>query len=148
MALTMQVLGIDRVLVATPDLDESADRFADLLGLSFGARIDPPDQPAANRMSPSGIEFVTADDPESPVGRFLDEHGPGLYALALEVADLDAARDRLADRGVDPVEEVHLNDFRELFYHPADFEGTLLVLTAYDVPHRAEVAARDGGNAS
>jgi methylmalonyl-CoA/ethylmalonyl-CoA epimerase len=144
----MQVLGIDRVLVATTDLDRSSERFADLLGLSFGTTIDPPDDPASNRMSPAGIEFVTADDSDSPVGRFLDDRGPGVYAVALEVADLEAACDHLGEHGVEPIGEMEMNEFKELFYHPSDFEGTLLVLTEYDHRHPAEIAARDGGDAS
>ncbi|WP_435348578.1 VOC family protein [Haloarchaeobius sp. HRN-SO-5] len=141
----MQVLGIDRVLVATADIDDSVARFEELLDLSFGSLIDPPGEPAANRMSASGIEFVTTDDEDSAVGRFLAERGPGLYALALEVTDLDAARERLAEKGVEPIGEMDVADFRELFYHPSSFEGALLVLTEYDHRHPAEIAARGLG---
>lgn len=144
----MQVLGIDRVLVATRQMDESVATFADALGLSFGERVDPPDEPVANRMSGVGLEFVTTDDPDSAVGRFLDRRGPGVYAVAFEVADLDAARSHLAEQGVEPVGEVHLAEFHELFYHPGEFEGVLVVLTEYDHRHPAESAShrslRDG----
>lgn len=140
----MQVLGIDRVLIATPDLDGSVGRFEELLGLSFGSRVDPADVPLANRTSRSGVEFVTSDDPDSAVGRFLAEHGPGVYAVVLEVADLEAARAELSDRGVDPVAEMAVGEFREVFYHPSTFEGTLLGLAAYD--HPAELALRAGGD--
>lgn len=141
----MQVLGVDRVLIATPDIDGSVTRFEELLNLSFGSLLAPPDEAVSNRMSPSGVEFVTSDDPESAVGRFLADRGPGLYALALEVADLDAARTYLAERGVEPIGEMAVAEFRELFYHPSAFEGTLLVLTAYDHRHPAEIAARGLG---
>lgn len=137
----MQVLAIDRVLVATHDIDDSAATFTDALGLSFGERIDPPGESVANRMSSVGLEFVATDDPDSAVGRFLDRNGPGVYAVAFEVADLDAARDHLADRGLDPIGEVHLAEFHELFYHPREFEGVLVVLTEYDHRHPAESAS-------
>lgn len=138
----MQVLGIDRVLVATHDIDDSTATFTDALGLSFGERIDPPDEPVANRMSGVGLEFVSTDDPDSAVGRFLDRRGPGLYAVAFEVADLDAARRHLEERDVEPVGDVELAAFRELFYHPGDFAGVLVVLTEYDHRHPAESASR------
>lgn len=141
----MQVLGIDRVLVATGSLDESVATFEERLGLSFGDRIDPPHEPVANRTSAVGVEFVTGE-PGSPVARFVDEHGPGLYALALEVADLDAARDHLARAGIEPVDETTAGSLRELFYHPSEFEGTLLALTEYDHRHPAEIAARSDGD--
>lgn len=144
----MQVLGLDRVLVATDDVDDSAGVFAELLGLSFGTRIDPPGEAVANRISRVGLEFVTAEDPESPIGRFLASNGPGLYAVAFEVADLGEARTHLDTRGVEPVGEMHLEQFHELFYHPGEFEGVLVVLTEYEHRHPAESAShrslRDG----
>jgi 4-hydroxyphenylpyruvate dioxygenase-like putative hemolysin len=142
----VHVLDLDRVLVATPALDRSVETFEEYLGLSFGDRIAPTDDPVTNRMSAVGVEFVTGEA-DSAVATFLDEHGPGLYAIALEVADLEAAGEHLADRDVDPIHETRMGSFRELFYHPADFEGTLLVLTEYDHRHPAEIASTGGGTA-
>lgn len=140
----MHTLGLDRVLIATPNLDDAVESFEGPLDLSFGDRIDPPDEPVTNRMSDGGVEFVTSDDDDSPVGRFLADRGPGLYALAFEVADLDAARDHLAERDCEPIGETKMGAFRELFYHPGDFEGTLVVLTEYDHRHPAEIAIHGG----
>jgi catechol 2,3-dioxygenase-like lactoylglutathione lyase family enzyme len=140
----VRVLGIDRVLIATTDLDESARTFAETLGLRFGATVNPADEPLANRVSPVGIEFVTGDD-GSAVARFLDESSPGLYALSLEVADAEEARQALADRGIEPIDEMEFAGFRELFYHPKAFEGVLLALTEYDHTHPAESAADAAG---
>lgn len=142
----MQVLGIDRVLIATPDLDDSVDVFEERLELSFGDRIDPAEEPVANRTSSVGVEFVTGE-PGSAVARYVEEHGRGLFAVALEVADLDAARDHLAASGIEPVDETSAGSLRELFYHPSHFEGTLLALTEYDHRHPAEIAARDDADA-
>lgn len=135
----MQVLGIDRVLIATADMDESAERFEELLGLSVGPPIDPGGMDVANRTSSVGLEFVSGDE-GSAVAEFVDQQGPGLYALALEVAALEAARDTLAEHGIDPIESVDVGRFHELFYHPSAFEGVLLVLTEYDYDHPVEVA--------
>lgn len=140
----MHVLGVDRVLIATPDVDGAVDTFEDLLGVSFGARIDPPDEPVTNRMSAAGIELVAPEGEDSPVGRFLAREGPGLYAVSVRVADLAAARDELAAKGVDPVAETDVEGYAELFYHPDSFEGALLVLCEYDATHPAEPAARAG----
>ena len=137
----MNVLGIDRVLIATSEIDPAVESFDGLLDLDFGACIDPTDTAITNRMSSVGVEFVTGEE-GSAVGRFLAERGPGLYALALRVADLDAAREHLADQGVEPIDSMTVNAFRELYYHPREFEGTLLVLAEYDAPHPAEIAAR------
>jgi len=93
----------------------------------------------ANRTSSSGIEFVSGDE-GSAVAEFVAERGPGLYALALEVTDLEAARDALAEHGIDPIESVAVGHFHELFYHPSAFEGILLVLTEDDYARPVEVA--------
>jgi len=135
----MQVLGIDRVLVATADMDDSVEQFEEVLGLSFGPPIDPEDMDVANRTSSIGIEFVSGKE-GSAVAEFVDRRGPGLYALALEVADIEAAREHLTERGIEPIESVNVGRFHELFYHPSAFEGVLLVLTEYDYAHPVEVA--------
>jgi methylmalonyl-CoA/ethylmalonyl-CoA epimerase len=140
----LRVLGIDRVLVATQDLDESVRTFEELLGLSFGGTVDPADEPLANRVSTTGIEFVTGDD-GSGVARYLAESGPGIYALSLEVADADDAYETLAAHGIEPIDEMQFAGFRELFYHPDAFEGVLLALTEYDRSHPAEAAADAAG---
>lgn len=118
----IQVIGIDRVLIATANLDDSVESFEEYLGLSFGDWIDLGHEPAANRTSTIGVKFITGE-PGSAVARYVDENGPGLYALALEVADLDAVRDHLAAAGIEPVDETAARSLRELFYHPSAFGG-------------------------
>lgn len=141
----MNVLGLDRVILATRDLEGTAEQFTDLLGLSFSGPIHPTTETAAGvqamRMliSAAGIEVVTPDG-ENEVGRFVDEHGPGLYALSLRVTDLDAATAELAEKGVEPVGEFEMGDFREAFFHPQNFGGAFVILAEYDAPHAAATA--------
>ncbi|TYT62564.1 VOC family protein [Natrialba swarupiae] len=140
----VEVVSLDRVLIATADLEASTRQFTELLGLEFGAVVDPPAAPIANRTSRIGVEFVSGDD-GSAVQRFLERNGPGLYAVSFEVADVDEARESLAANGVDPVDEVELEGFHEVFYHPSSFEGVMVALTEYDRPHPAESAAAESG---
>jgi len=147
----MNVLGVDRVILATPDLTETRDRWRDLLGITFGAVLEPTTstdsggQDVANVISDTGIELVTPRDEGGEVSRFLAEHGPGLYAVSIRVADLDEATSHLAERGLEPVGEYHANDFSEVFYHPRAFGGAMVILAAYDAPHPAETASRRTG---
>ncbi|MEY7851057.1 VOC family protein [Natrarchaeobius sp. A-rgal3] len=140
----VDVVGIDRVLIATNGLEASTRQFTELLGVEFGATIDPPTKPVANRTSRIGVEFVSGED-GSGIERFLERNGPGLYALSLEVSDVSAAREALAADGVEPVDEVDLDGFHEVFYHPSSFEDVMLILTEYDQPHPAESAAAESG---
>ena len=141
----MNVLGLDRVVIATRDLEGTAGGFTDLLGLSFSETIHPTTEtgagPQALRMvlSAAGVELI-APDGETEVSRFIETHGPGLYALSLRVADLDAATAELAGKGVDPVGTFEASDFREAFFSPRHFGGALLILAEYDAPHAAATA--------
>lgn len=144
----MHVLGVDRVMIATPDIDETAEQFSRLLGLEFGALAEPTtstdhgEQAVANVISGAGVELVTPrGDGDNEVARFLAENGPGLYAVSIRVADLEAAREHLAAEGVDPVGQFQSGAFAELFYHPREFGGAMVILAEYDAPHPATVSA-------
>lgn len=137
----MHVLGLDRVVIATRDIDETAGQFADTLGLSFSERMQPTTETGAGSqalemvVSAAGVELITPSGDGDAVGRFLDDHGPGLYALSLRVVDLDAAVAELAEQGLDPVGEFEAADFREAFFHPDAFGGALVILAEYDASH-------------
>lgn len=144
----MQVLGLDRVMIATPDIEETAEQFSELLGLEFGELAEPTtdtdhgEQAVANLISAAGVELVTPrEDGDNEVARFIEENGPGLYAISIRVGDLEAAREYLAAKGVDPVGQFANGDFAELFYHPREFGGAMVILAEYDAPHPATVSA-------
>lgn len=150
----MRVLGIDRVVIAVPNVDEAAERFSELLGVSFGemlhARPDRDGQIHPNgdhtiesRISPGAdIDLISPANGGGDVGRFIDQHGPGIYAVAFRVADLDEAREHLADHGVEPVATMNWGTFSELFFDPADFGGVFLLLSEF--PHAVETNYRHG----
>jgi methylmalonyl-CoA epimerase len=135
----MDVLGIDRVIVAAPDLQDAVSQF-ERLGLSF------PDPKDAQTESPAGIqrmqltyadpgvEILTPEDDENAVATFIDENGPGLYGFVLRVDDLKAAKRELEADGVEPIAEEGSEAAPEAFYHPKDFAGVFLILTEYDHP--------------
>lgn len=143
----MNVIGVDRVIIATNELDETASQFEELLGISFGEVLEPTTttdaggQDVANVLSPSGVELVTPRSEGAEVKRFLEENGPGLYAVSIRVSDLDPAVDELAAKGIEPVGEYSSNDFEEVFFHPRHFGGAFVILAEYDAPHPAETAS-------
>lgn len=65
-----------------------------------------------------------------PVGRrqryrdqFVAEHSTGLYALDLQVTDLEMVRADLASDGIGPVGEISAGSFTGYLSHPRDFEA-------------------------
>jgi len=143
----MDVLEVDRVVIATWELEESIERFNNLLGVTFAGLMEPTTtteggpQQVANVISDTGLELVTPRGEENEVSRFLEENGPGLYAVSMQVTDLAEAKAELAEKDLQPVGEYAQGTFEEVFYHPRHFGGAMLVLTEYDAPHPAVSAA-------
>lgn len=136
----VQVVDVDRVVIVTPDLKESVEQF-ERLGLSFGDDLafTVGDEPISARIEEHGIDFITPTE-DGEINRYLDENGPGLYALSLRVDDAEAARDELAEEGIKPVKGYTDGPLKEYFYHPSDFAGVLIIVCEYDTPHPLEAA--------
>lgn len=137
----MKVLGVDRVVIATPDVNETADRFEELLGITFGEFFEATTETTAgsnrlvSRISADGqIDLAGPGDGDNEVARFLENEGPGLYGVAFRVTDLNEAEEHLREKDVDPVGRIDWGDFSELFYHPSDFAGVFVLLAEFPHP--------------
>lgn len=136
----MRGLQLDRVIVATPDMDAAIDRYRDLLGLEFTEQVAGHTNPDAGEQNLKyayghpGVEFITPTE-DNEVKSFLEENGPGLYGLVFQVANLEEAVSELEEKDVEPIDRVdHLQESPEAIYHPDDFSGVLTILTEYDHP--------------
>jgi len=146
----MNVVGIDRVVVATDDIERTSGTFEERLGIGFGELLTLTTETDAgeNRLrsvidrAGVGIDVVQPEpgDEDNALGRFVEERGTGLYALALQVADLEAARAELAADGVEPVGEISAGEFAEYLYHPRAFDGLFVFLAEF--PHAYEAGKR------
>ncbi|MEF8840646.1 MAG: VOC family protein [Haloarculaceae archaeon] len=142
----MNVVGIDRVVVATDDIERTSGTLEERLGIGFGdlLRLTTETDAGTNDLrsvvdtAGVGIDVVQPEpgDGGNALGRFVEEHGTGLYALALRVADLAAASEELAADGVEPVGEIGAGEFTEYLYHPRDFDGLFVFLAEF--PHAYE----------
>lgn len=119
--------------VAVSDLDQALQFYRDVLGLvprppetADGATI------VAVPLGESAVELLTASDSESPIGRFLTRHGPGIHHLCFRVADLEAALERCRAAGYRLIDEVPRRGAggrRIAFVNPKATGGILLELT-------------------
>lgn len=106
----MKILRIRHITLAVRDLDQARGTFEALLGepaseaavvQAFGIRT---------RELPLGEDTLQIAAPlevDTALMRFVERRGEGVYNIALEVADLDAAVAELAERGIrvsEPVE--------------------------------------------
>jgi methylmalonyl-CoA/ethylmalonyl-CoA epimerase len=131
--------GVDHVAFAVPDLGRGVDLLSGLLGLVVvhresneeqgvdEAMLASPDQPAGG----TRVQLVCPLTDDSPVGRFLARHGPGLHHVAFTVADVEAAIAGLAAAGVHVVTDGPrrgTGGSRITFVHPRDVDGVLVEL--------------------
>jgi methylmalonyl-CoA/ethylmalonyl-CoA epimerase len=140
------LLRIDHVGVAVPDLDEAIAFYARVFGMRCvheetneeqGVReamlaVGPePAGTAGGRDTGGRVQLLAPLRPDSPIGKFLDRHGPGLQQVAYAVADIDAACAALRGRGVRLLYDAPRRgtaDTRINFVHPKDAGGVLVEL--------------------
>jgi methylmalonyl-CoA/ethylmalonyl-CoA epimerase len=79
----------------------------------------------------SRLELVAPVSGESFLTEFLDEQGPGLHHVTLEVADVDAAVDALEDAGERVVGYSVEDGWTEAFVSPQNPTGALFQLMEY-----------------
>ena len=130
----MAALGVHHVGIAVADLDEAVDLYRRLFGAELERRGAVPGEAveaALLRVGEGLVELLASDDPESPVGKFLAERGPGMHHLAFEVDDVGSELARLAAAGAELVDERPRPGFlgHEIaFVHPAATGGVLAEL--------------------
>jgi methylmalonyl-CoA/ethylmalonyl-CoA epimerase len=136
---------IREVSMAVQDLDRAVETYRTYFDLEPSSRnVDerPPIQSrsAMYRVGDSCLALMEATAPESPIGRFLERRGEGLFSVAVSVEDLEAVTAQLRDRGVHLVLDrpMLFPDFpafdrtyslaRMNFVRPRDTHGVLIEL--------------------
>jgi methylmalonyl-CoA epimerase len=99
----MQAKRIDHVVIAVPDLEAAVATYQENFGLVKVSGGEVPSLGIRNAFLQIGdaqIELMTPLTDQGPVANFLAKQGGGMYLLALEVDDLEAAVAELQDKGV------------------------------------------------
>ena len=127
---------LNHIAIAVPDLDAAARLYRETLG----ARVSPPlAQPEHGvtvifvELPNTKIELIHPLGEGSPIAGFLARNpGGGIHDVCFEVADIRAARDKLAGQGArvlgDGEPRLGAHGKPVLFLHPKDFLGTLIEL--------------------
>jgi methylmalonyl-CoA/ethylmalonyl-CoA epimerase len=78
------------------------------------------------------VELLEADDPTSPIARYLAKRGPGVHHICFSVDDLDAALERCRKAGIQLIDEeprIGAEGKRIAFLHPKSTGGVLVELS-------------------
>ena len=126
---------LNHIAIAVVDLAAETVRYRDLLGANV---TEPQDLPAHGvtvvfvELPNTKVELLSPLGEASPLTVFLAKTGGGMHHVCYEVADIDAARDRLLASGArvlgDGEPKIGAHGKPVLFLHPKDFGGTLIEL--------------------
>ncbi|MBI3934558.1 MAG: methylmalonyl Co-A mutase-associated GTPase MeaB [Acidobacteria bacterium] len=125
---------LDHLGVAVQSLEEAVVFYETVLGLKaagYETIVPEKTQVAMLPLGDTRIELLEATAPDSPIGRFLANRGPGLHHLCLRVPDLAAAVERLRNSGARLINEepgTGAGGHKYVFVHPASSGGVLLEL--------------------
>lgn len=125
---------LDHVGIAVRDLDQVLAFYRDALGLTIEPVEEIPSQHVrAHFISVGGaaIELLEATSPDSAVGRFVHNRGPGLHHITLRVDDLSEVLTRLKASGVRLIDQeprIGASGSLIAFVHPSSTQGVLLEL--------------------
>lgn len=132
--MTIELVEIDHVGIAVPDLDAAVEEYRRLLGIEPSHRERVEGQGVEEVLFPVGSSFVQllgALGPDTPVGRSLARRGPGLHHLAYRVDDVAASLAHLRGEGAELIDEQPRHGSRDTliaFVHPRSMGGVLVEL--------------------
>ena len=94
----MKVEGIDHIHVYVNDLEAAVKFFSDILGSHFVGPMEFPTIRTA--FDDLGFEIIQPKTPDDLRAKFIEEHGEGIGAIGLKVANVDEAAAELEAKGV------------------------------------------------
>jgi methylmalonyl-CoA/ethylmalonyl-CoA epimerase len=131
------VLGrLNHVAIAVPDARAAAAQYRDTLGARVSDLVAQPDHGVSTvfiELPNTKIELLEPLGDASPIAKFLEKNADGgIHHICYEVADINAARDKLLAEGArvlgDGEPKIGAHGKPVLFLHPKDFCGTLIEL--------------------
>jgi methylmalonyl-CoA/ethylmalonyl-CoA epimerase len=134
-AAALEILAIDHVGIAVPDLDAAIEFHTGVLGGVVTHRESNEEQGVEEAMisfdDGAQIQLLSPLTAESTIAKFLDRNGPGLQQLAYRVPDVRIAADRARAAGIRTLYEEPRRGTAGSsinFLHPKDAGGVLVEL--------------------
>src|SRR3954465_6308257 len=116
---------IDHVGVAVEDLDAAIALYEQTYAMELVHRETVAEQGVEAVLLDVGenhVELLAPLGPDTPVGKFLSNKGPGLHHVAYQVKDIDSVLASLKDTGlrlIDETPRIGIRGSRVAFLHPA-----------------------------
>jgi methylmalonyl-CoA/ethylmalonyl-CoA epimerase len=127
---------ISHIAIAVNNLDRACAFYHDIMGGEIVNRhkIEPQKVEVAfvKFGGHTKIELLCPTEDDSPVGRFLAKHGPGLHHICFETESIEKQMEFFEDHGVKMVDKTPrpgAEQDRIAFAHPSSTLGTLIEIS-------------------
>lgn len=133
------ILGIDHIGIAVPDLNTGRNLFEGILGLHEHHAEVNENQGVSESMiafpdKGAQIQLLAPLSPDTTIGKFLANKGPGIQQLALRVSDVELVASHVRASGIRMLYDApRIGTAGSLvnFAHPADCGGVLIEFVQY-----------------
>ena len=131
--MSFRVKNLDHVVATVSDVEAAAEVYQKNFSIAATERREEPQFGLRNAILPIGQAFIELVEPlggSGPIAQALAQRGEGLYLIALEVDDLDAAVADLRAKGYRVADPVPGSDpaNRLAFVSPRSAHGVLIQL--------------------
>lgn len=130
----MKILGIEHLGIAVEDLAQGSPFWKHVLNMDHVSTEVVADQGVTTDIYDTGkgkVELLEAENPDSPIAKFLEERGPGIHHVCLEVDNLNIAIKELKENKISIIGDdysIGAEGYKVVFIHPRSTGGVLVEL--------------------
>ena len=127
----MKIDRFDHIHVVVKDIDSAAKFFGELFNTTFEDFGTNEEFGVRSVGSPIGLTLAAPTRPDSPLARYIERRGEGIYSIAVRVPDIDKAIDEMSSRGIRMVSRIEKGEHKGAEFHPRDTYGVMIEIEQY-----------------
>ena len=130
----MKILGIEHIGIAVNSIDKDAPFWKHILKISHSGTEVVEDQGVTTDIYDIGkgkIELLESMGGDTPIGKFLENRGPGIHHVCFEVEDVTKAIKELKELNIQILSDeptIGAEGYKVVFIHPKSTGGVLVEL--------------------
>ena len=130
----MKILGIEHIGIAVNSIDKDAPFWKHILKISHSGTEMVEDQEVTTDIYDTGkgkIELLESMGGDTPIGKFLENRGPGIHHVCFEVEDVTKAIKELKELNIQIISDeptIGAEGYKVVFIHPKSTGGVLVEL--------------------